>query len=103
MIRGVDGNPWLVVTGRMVDDPAILRMTFITSSNFKKQPDSLRMGPVAVFIKITHVQIMPIKIRFLKAIRRRHVQSLFLFAVLVCRTCAFGADGSFRVMDFLQP
>jgi len=35
VIRGVDGNPWLIVTS-MVDDPQYLRMTFLTSSNFKK-------------------------------------------------------------------
>ena len=35
VIKGVDGNPWLVVSS-MVEDPQYLRMTFITSSNFKK-------------------------------------------------------------------
>ena len=44
LIQGVDGNPWLVVTA-MVDDPAFLRMTFITSSNFKKQADGSGWDP----------------------------------------------------------
>ena len=44
LIQGVDGSPWLVVTA-MVDDPAYLRMTFITSSNFKKQADGSGWDP----------------------------------------------------------
>jgi hypothetical protein len=44
VIRGVDGNPWLVITG-MVDDPQYLRMTFITSSNFKKVADGSGWDP----------------------------------------------------------
>ena len=44
MIRGVDGNPWLVVSG-IVDDPRYLRMSFMTSSNFKKLPDGSGWDP----------------------------------------------------------
>jgi hypothetical protein len=44
VIRGVDGNMWLAVTS-MVDDPAFLRMSFITSSNFKKQADGSGWDP----------------------------------------------------------
>jgi len=46
VIQGVDGNPWLVVTS-MVQDPMYLRMTFITSSNFKKQRDGTGWDPSA--------------------------------------------------------
>jgi hypothetical protein len=44
LIQGVDGKPWLIVTS-MVQDPMYLRMTFITSSNFKKQPDGSGWDP----------------------------------------------------------
>jgi hypothetical protein len=44
VIRGVDGTPWLVITG-MVDDPQYLRMNFVTSSNFKKMPDGSGWDP----------------------------------------------------------
>jgi hypothetical protein len=44
VVRGVDATPWLVVTG-MVDDPQYLRMTFITSSNFKKVADGAGWDP----------------------------------------------------------
>lgn len=46
VIQGVDGNPWLVVSS-LVQDPTFLRMTFITSSNFKKQADGSGWEPSA--------------------------------------------------------
>lgn len=50
LIQGVDGNPWLVVSS-LVQDPTFLRMTFITSSNFKKQADASGWDPTACSAK----------------------------------------------------
>jgi hypothetical protein len=41
---GPNGDEWLVVT-TVVDDPQYLTQSFVTSSNFKKLPDSATLNP----------------------------------------------------------
>jgi len=39
-----NGQPWFVVT-TIVDDPVYLQEPFVTSSNFKKEPDGSKWRP----------------------------------------------------------
>lgn len=43
---GPTGDEWLVIT-TIVDDPTYLNEPFITSTNFKKEPDNARWSPTA--------------------------------------------------------
>jgi len=49
-VTAPNGDEWLVVT-TIVDDPQYLSQTFITSSNFKKLPDSTGWTPTPCLAK----------------------------------------------------
>jgi hypothetical protein len=49
-ITGPNGSPWLLVT-TVVDDPQYLDTPFVTSTHFRKLPDSSGWNPTACLVK----------------------------------------------------
>jgi hypothetical protein len=46
LIKGPDGAQWLVVTS-LLDDPKYLTIQFVTSPNFRREPDGSKWDPSA--------------------------------------------------------
>lgn len=48
-VTAPNGDEWLVVTS-VVDDPAYLNEPFVTSTHFKKEPDSTKFAPTSCMV-----------------------------------------------------
>lgn len=48
--RGPDGDEWFTVT-TVIDDPVNFQGTFITSTDFKKEPDGSRWHPTPCVVE----------------------------------------------------
>jgi hypothetical protein len=50
LVRPASGDTWLVIT-TIVDDPTYLQRPWITSLNFKKEPDGSKWDPTPCAVK----------------------------------------------------
>jgi len=50
LVRPASGDTWLVIT-TIVDDPTYLQRPWITSLNFKKEPDGSKWDPTPCSVK----------------------------------------------------